>query len=64
MSVEDIIDIIEIMTLNDHQEQYNRGLIHRKTEIIGLDTNYEIMVHNKFLIQAPRELTMHTSKLP
>lgn len=48
-SVEDIIVIIKKMALNDHQGQYNRNPSQRKIRIIGLNTNNEIISHNKLL---------------
>lgn len=55
-SAEEAISIINRMTLNDHQVQYNRDTTQRKSGILELDTNDEILAQNKFLTQIVEEL--------
>lgn len=50
-SAEEAIAIIEIMALNNHQGQHNRGTTQRKPGIIELGTNDAILPQNKLLSQ-------------
>lgn len=63
-STEEVILIIDQMTLNGHQVQYNRGSSQRKPVILDLGTNDAILVQNKSLTQIVEELTKQLSKLP
>lgn len=63
-SVTDVRTIIEIMTLSDHQGQYNSGPTQKKSGIIKLNTNYVILVQNYLLTQIVYALAKQLSKIP
>lgn len=63
-SAEDVMPIIDRMTLNDHQVNYNRGASQWKAGILELGMNDAILAHNMLLSQTVEELTKQLSKLP